>query len=152
MCSGISLSWRELPQSLIDRYELEPRVIVRSEGAEREIRFLYRDPMPLLPVWVGNRLVIRPWGNRNRRSKLPRTGWAMQEGLATWGQPEAVEIPATFGFDRGVWFQIRQGLRGIMLPDEQGQQHVYLLTEPASHYYRIMTRNTRMPVLIGERI
>jgi hypothetical protein len=29
---------------------------------------------------------------------------------------------------------------------------VYMLTEPASHYYQIMTRNDRMPVLIGERI
>jgi hypothetical protein len=36
--------------------------------------------------------------------------------------------------------------------DEQGRPHVYMLTEPASHYYNVMTKADRMPVLIGERI
>jgi hypothetical protein len=28
----------------------------------------------------------------------------------------------------------------------------YMLCEPASHYYQVMTRSPRMPVLIDERI
>jgi hypothetical protein len=60
--------------------------------------------------------------------------------------------PACFGFDKGIWFQIREGVRGILVRDEAGRPHVYLLTKPASHYYHVMTRQERMPVLIGERI
>jgi hypothetical protein len=29
---------------------------------------------------------------------------------------------------------------------------VYVICEPASHYYAIMTRSAWMPVLVGERI
>jgi hypothetical protein len=95
-------------------------------------------------------------GNRDRCSKLPLTGWARLEDLEAgqwrhW-QPEPVDIPACFGFDKGIWFQVREGIRGILVRDEKGNPHVYLLTEPASHYYQIMTRSDRMPVLIGERI
>jgi hypothetical protein len=57
-----------------------------------------------------------------------------------------------FGFDRGVWSVIRQGIRGLVVPDERGMAMVYMICVPATHYYRIMTRNDRMPVLIEERI
>ena len=63
-----------------------------------------------------------------------------------------VDIPAILGFDRGVWYAIRQGIRGLLVEDERGNAVVYMICEPASHYYRIMTRSDRMPVLIGERI
>jgi hypothetical protein len=36
--------------------------------------------------------------------------------------------------------------------DERSVPHVYLLIEPASHYFHVMTRAEVMPVLIGERI
>jgi hypothetical protein len=35
--------------------------------------------------------------------------------------------------------------------DEAGLDVVYMLCEPASHYFRVMTRSERMPVLVGER-
>jgi hypothetical protein len=38
------------------------------------------------------------------------------------------------------------------VPDERGLAIVYMLCEPASHYYQIMTRSNRMPVPIEERI
>jgi hypothetical protein len=38
-------------------------------------------------------------------------------------------------------------MRGILVQD-----HVYMLTEPASHYYEVMTRHDRMPVLIDQVI
>jgi hypothetical protein len=63
-----------------------------------------------------------------------------------------VDIPATLGLDRGIWFQIKEGVRGILVRDETSRQHVYMLTEPASHYYNVMTRHNRMPVFIGEKI
>lgn len=153
---GISLSWRSLPQSLFDRHNLLDRIILRSDEADREIRFLYRDACPLLPAWVGNELNIFSWGQPRRKSKLPRIRAVAQEDLQAgiWldVHPELVDIPANFGWDKGVWYRIKEGIRGILVRDESNNQIVYVLTEPASHYYQVMTRNTRMPVLCGERI
>ena len=154
---GLSLSWRSLPESLIDRHGLQDRAIARSDGADREFRFLYRDVRPVLPVWVANELTVLPWGQPPRRSKLPRTRIVAHETLKAgiWQQvhPQPVEIPANFGLDKGVWYRIREGVQGILVRDESGSPVVYLLTEPATHYYQIMTRNNRMPMLCGgERI
>jgi hypothetical protein len=63
-----------------------------------------------------------------------------------------VVIPATMGMDRGVWFAIREGVRGVAVRDEKGRNVAYVLVEPASHYYQVMTRSLWMPVLVGERI
>jgi hypothetical protein len=38
------------------------------------------------------------------------------------------------------------------VPDERGLAVCYMICEPASHYYRIMTRSDRMTLLIDERI
>jgi hypothetical protein len=156
MCAGISLSWRDFPDLLIERHDLRGRVVSRTEGGDREIRFMYRDPKPVLPVWDGDRLTVLPWGNQDPESRLPRTGWVRVEDLKAglWRElaPEPVEVPATFGYAKGVWFQIRQGVRGVVMGDERSLAHVYMLIEPASHYFAVMTRADVMPVLIGERI
>ncbi len=156
MCAGIAISGRDLPVNLVEQHSLNNRVVVRQEGAEREFRFLYRDHRPLLPAWHGEQLCILTWGNSSHRSQLPRTGWVRLEDLEAghWSQmrPEVVDIPASFGLDKGVWFQVREGIRGILVLDEQNQPHIYMLTEPASHYYNVMTRHDRMPVFIGSRI
>ena len=157
MCSGISLSWRELPAALIEQHRLHDRVIVRHEGADQEVRFLFRDPRPLLPVWCGNQLGILEWGNcSNGKSRLPRTGWigveALEAGDWRWLNPEPVDIPATLGLERGIWFQIKEGIRGVLVRDQKDEPHVYMLTKPASHYYQVMTRHRRMPVFINETI
>jgi hypothetical protein len=130
--TGLSLSWREIPESLIERYSLQGRVIVRSEGGDREVRFMLRDQNPLLPVWESRQLTILPWA-----------GKIMSDQAA--GEP--VDIPVTFGFDRGIWFQVREGFRGVV---RNGR--VFVLMQPASHYYRIMTRSHQMPVFIGEQM
>jgi len=155
MCAGISLSWRDLPEALVECHRLKDRVIVRQEGADREFRFLYRDRRPLIPAWCGNELRIYCWGSGG--TKLPRTGWITTESLeeGRWRDlaPERVEIPATFGFDRGIWFQVPEGgLQGVLVRDEADRPHVYILTRPASHYYKVMTRSHREPVFIGNQI
>jgi hypothetical protein len=153
---GISLSWRDLPDMLIEQHRLEERVVTRAEGAAREIRFLWRDPYPLLPAWYGMELHVYPWGNRSRRSKLPQTAWIgvedLEAGTLAELAPEEVDIPAAFGYAGGVWFHIFQGIRGVLVRDEHGKPRVYMLTEPASHYYQTMTGHKRMPVLLGKKI
>jgi hypothetical protein len=87
---------------------------------------------------------------------MPRTGWCRTESLEAgkwrWLAPELVDIPADFGLEKGVWFQINQGLRGVLVRDESERPHVYMLTQQASHYYQTMTRHERMPILIDQEI
>ena len=155
MCTGIALPIDELPEELVRRHQ--HRLFLREPGTTRELRFLYRDPRAELPVWYGSRLVVYPWGNRhNKTSALPRTGWcnleSLEDGYWQYLGPEPVEIPAVLGLERSVWFLIGEGIRGILVRDEHRWPHVYMLTQPASHYYQIMTRSPRMPVLLGEQI
>jgi hypothetical protein len=98
---------------------------------------------------------------RDRRRRLsdqilPSTGWAWLAtleagGWAPW-EPELVDIPATFALEGGVWYAVRQGVRGLLAQDEKGEPVAYVLCEPATRYYHVMTRSERMPVLIAERI
>ena len=155
MCFGIALPIDALPEELVERYP--HRVATREPEATRELRFTFRDPQAELPVWHDNRLEILAWGNRDdRKSRLPRTGWCRQESLEagrwSWLQPEMVEIPAALGLEKGVWFLITEGVRGVLVHDERALPHVYMLTQPASHYYQIMTRHDRMPVLLGQQM
>ena len=104
MCVGIALAWSELPTELIGRHGLERRV--HERGGEREVRFLYRDRRPRLPIWRDGRLQIVRWGNGRGESRfLPRTGWTwlstVQEGYWRSLDPIPVDIPATLGLDRG---------------------------------------------------
>ena len=66
-------------------------------------------------------------------------------------EAQEIEIPAIAGLQNGVWFRIRQGVRGL-LAEAGGIQAAYMMVEPSTYYYKIMTRAERMPVLIGERI
>ena len=53
---------------------------------------------------------------------------------------------------RGVWFKVQVGVRGLLVPDERGRAVAYVICEPSSHYYRVMTGSERMPVFIDQRI
>lgn len=155
MCEGIAVGWRDFTEEQVAAYALEARSIHRGQSTEREFRFLYRDPAPQLPAWCGSRLSVCEWGNRDGQSRrLPRAGClrldALESGSLVWMQPEPVDVPACCGQQRGVWFPIRQGLRAVLVQDERGQEHIYLLIQPASHYYNVMTRSEWMPVLIDE--
>jgi hypothetical protein len=155
MCFGIALPIDALPEDLVRQHQ--QRVALREPGAVRELRFLFRDPQVELPAWHGNQLAIYSWGNRDESgSRLPRTGWCRQESLEAgrWRylHPEPVDIPAAMGLEKGVWFLIPEGIRGILVRDERDIPHVYMLTQPASHYYQIMTRHDRMPVLLGQQM
>ena len=155
MFAGVALAYSELPRELIEQHSLQRRV--HDRGGEPEVRFLIHDAERVLPVWLDGRLQVVRWGNRRGQSPgLPCTAWARLATLEAggWAQmgPAEVVIPAAMGLDRGIWFQIREGVRGLVVPDEQGRPVAYVLCEPASHYYTVMTRSDWMPVLIGEQI
>ena len=155
MCAGIALAWSELPLPLIERHALHLRA--HDRGGEREVRFLAHDRNPRIPVWRDGQLLIVRWGNlRGQSSHLPRTAWTWKESVETgaWRHVDAtpVLIPATLGYEKGVWFRIRVGVRGLLVADERGKAVAYMICEPATHYYRVMTRSDRMPVMVEEPI
>ena len=155
MCKGISILKARLTLELFERYELASRVAAR--GGEPELHFIYTDRVVALPVFRDGQIEIIEWGSRgNKASKLPRTGWCKTESLEAgkwqWLEPQRVEILADFGLEKGVWFQVVQGIHGVVVHDEQERPHVYMLTKPASHYYEMMTKHNRMPVLIEQEI
>lgn len=154
MCTGIALRWGELPLHLCRRHDLARRAYDR--GGEAEAQFLYRDHDPVLPVWHEGQLLIVRWGNRRRRGRLPYTGWTWRTTVEAggWGPygAEPVDIPANYGLEKGVWFRIRQGVRGLLVRDDDDTPCVYMICERPTRYYRVMTRSDRMPVLIDEVI
>jgi hypothetical protein len=144
-----------VPLEAAERFNLSGRL--HERGGEREYRFLFRDKPRLLPIIHDGQFQIVRWGRRRgEKGRLPCTGWTWLETLekGTWqeAQPDEVVIPATMGLENGRWFAIREGIRGLVVPDEQGALVAYMICEPASHYYSIMTRSKRMPVLVNERI
>lgn len=155
MCTGIALAESEVPLQLLERFEAEGRLFER--GGEREVRFLFRCALRCLPVWHEGRLQVIRWGCRRGESRaLPVTGWtwkkSLESGLWLNHEAEPVEIPATMGLENGIWYRIRQGVQGLLVHDEAGAPVVYVLCEPATNYYKNMTRSGRMPVLVGELI
>ncbi len=156
MFAGIALALSELPMELIGRHGLERRI--HDRGGEREVQFLFADAQRLLPVWRNGQLQVLRWGNHRGESRhLPCTAWTQLGTIESggWGERavEPVVIPATMGLDKGVWYRIRQGIRGLVVHDERNCPHVYVICELSSHYYQVMTRGSLwMPVLIDERI
>lgn len=154
MCDGISLLRRDLGESIIERHQLQDRVSARSEQADEELKFLRRATNPLLPVWIGGELQVVTWGPGD--SRLPQTFWCREESLADgrwdWLSPESVEVPATFALQNQVWYQVSGGLRGVLVRGPAGRPHAYILTQPASRYYQVMTRSERMPMFVSGSI
>ncbi len=74
MCAGLAIERREIPDQLVERYRLADRFATRGDGGQ-EIQFLYRAPVPLLPVWRGSRLeVVGSPGAEPGRTAMRRVG------------------------------------------------------------------------------
>jgi hypothetical protein len=155
MCTAVSLALSELPVELVEGHGLSART--HDRGGEKEVRFYWKAVPALLPVWWDGRLQIVRWGNRDRAErKLPPTGWTWKATVEAgrWAalEPEPVEIPATYGLMNGVWFRVEQGVRGLLVRTRAGEPVVFMVCEPATRYYRVMTRGEWMPALIDEVI
>jgi hypothetical protein len=155
MCTAIALATSELPVTLIEHWQLEDRI--HDRGGEKEVRFYWQANPTLLPVWWDGRLQVVRWGNRDRAErKLPPTGWTWQESVeeGKWSElsPEPVIIPATYGLMNGVWYRVKQGMRGLLVRDRTGHPVVFMVSEPSTRYYQVMTRADWMPRLIDEVI
>jgi hypothetical protein len=154
MCTAIALAVSDLPVELAQRHRLAARLHVR-EGHE-EFQFHWWQTPTYLPVRWEGRLEILPWGGKLRHGLLPYGGWIAKERIASGlfdnAHPQEVMIPANLGYQKGTWFLIVEGIQGVVIETRQGPV-VYMLTEPASNYYRNMTEQSpTMPVFINQVI
>jgi hypothetical protein len=83
-------------------------------------------------------------GNKDRAErKLPPTGWTWRETVEAgrWAElePQPVLIPATYGLMGGVWFRVKEGVRGLLVRDRTGLPVVFVECGPATRYFRLMT-------------
>lgn len=156
MCLAIALLRSDIPEALFEREGLASRVCVRPGGGGPEVRFDWRDRHAVIPVIDGGQLRIVHWGSRDRSGPLPATGWTWREtvesGSWSWAAPEPVLIPAAYGFEKGIWYKITEGIHGLLVRDAAEELRAYMICEPSTRYYRVMTRSTRMPWLMGEVI
>ena len=153
---GIALVRSAIPEIVLNRYALNQFLVCRSNCNELEIHFMQRSRRKILPVWSEGEFRIVEWGSRGY-SKLPQTSFCMKEQLeaGTWSgyEPVPVEIPATYGLDRGVWYLIPDAaIQGVLVRDEKGDSHAYMITQASTVYYKNMTRNLREPVFRGENV
>lgn len=107
--------------------------------------YSFKDRKPQLPLEHRGRTILATW-----------KGYCSVDALKAGhfqGQPaELIEIPAIRGFSGGIWFQIRMGIRGVLLKGPHNEQLVYMLIAPSTHYFKTMTGSARMPVLIKQVI
>ncbi len=157
MCQAVTISVRDLPSRYLSHDAIKARLTGR--GGEEEVQFFYhRKPFPaLLPIVLDEQFRIVRWGNRQRTSKvLPTTGWISKEDLdqGLWQNlpSQEVVIVGNAALDRGVWFPLLQGIRGLYVEDEKKVPTVFMLMDKPTDYYQIMTKSRSMPMIIGEVI
>lgn len=120
-----------------------------------EVRVAFNDKITFLPVVYSGSNQLFVWGNKDKSKKLPRTGFCRFESLESgkwqWLNPVNVKILAATALVNGVWFQVREGIDGVIV-EYSGLKACYILTKPSTHYFKIMTGSDRMPVLINQII
>ena len=145
MCQAIRFMKDEFSAVVLQNHHLE----VNGD----EVRIYFTKPGALLPVLLNGQNQLIPWGNQ-ANLKIPRTGFCKTEsftaGKWTWLHPKPVTIIASSALVNGVWFQVKQGIQGLLLNSELDTQHCYMLTQPATHYFKTMTGADRMPILLNQ--
>ncbi len=155
MCGGVIFPYRKEYGETLAQYYAQAEVAEFEKSGQ--VRSLYwQRGEPLLPVLFEDgeeetpRYELMLWGNRSKDIPLPQTGWArlnsMAEGKWSYLKPEPVLIPVTYGVEKGKWFTIEHGIKGMAV-QRAHHRRVYMLTDDANEEYLTMTHHARMPVL-----
>jgi hypothetical protein len=156
MCGGVIFPYRrEYKEMLQEFYSPEMVAEVERSGQVRSV-YWQRGAEPILPALVGEDEEVPQlflWGNRDKELKLPQTGWArvesIEEGKWSYLRPVPVLIPVTHGVEKGKWFDIHHGIRGLLV-ERGGHSRVYMLTGEADPDFLSVTKHERMPVLVEQ--
>jgi len=150
MCGGIIANLSQISKRELNKFYSEKEI----EKMEKAGRFetYYWSKRPVLPVREQQKITLYDWGNRDKDLALPKTGWAKKESLDqgkwNWLTPKKVCIPALRGYEKGVWFDFKRGVDGVLV-EKNHQARVYMVTQKADSNYQRLTKHERMPV--GEK-
>ncbi len=145
MCQAIRFMKDEFSNEVLQKHHLE----VSGD----EVRIYFAKQGALLPVLMNGQNQLVGWGNKENL-KIPKTGFCKIESFETgkwaWLHPIPVNIIASSALVNGVWFQVKQGIQGLIIKSELGTRHCYMLTQPSTHYFKTMTGAERMPLLVNQ--
>jgi hypothetical protein len=156
MCGGVIFPYRkEYAEALAQSFSPEELAEFERTG---QVRSLYwQRGQPVLPVLAGDGegdrssgLELVRWGNRDKEAPFPQTGWARVDSIEAgkWNhlRPKPVLIPVSYGVEKGKWFPIDQGIKGVLV-QRKGEERVYMLTADATPEFLGVTKHERMPIL-----
>lgn len=150
MCGGIGFNLADVDMNELLHF-YEPGEIEEFKKAGIGLSFFWNRE-PVLPIKdSNNKARLVSWGNRDKNIKLPKTGWAKSESINSgkWDylKPEEVIIPAIKGYEKGLWFPIGKGIKGIVV-DKDGEQRIYMVTRQSSAEYQALTKHDREPDIL----
>ena len=155
MCGGVIFPYRKEYKETLDKLYSQADITEFEKAGQ--IKSLYwQKTEPVLPVLTVSEEDDAPkyelllWGNRNKDIPLPQTGWArlssIEEGKWSYLRPQPVLIPVSYGVEKGKWFEIEHGIKGV-IAQRAREKRVYMLTDEANEEYLTVTHHARMPVL-----
>jgi len=148
VCGGIGFSYSDIKKDeLSDFYTSDEINEFKRDG---EVRSYFWQKRPVLPIIVESGIKLFDWGNRDKNIKLPKTGWARIESVIEnkWKylHPTEVIILARRGYEKKVWFDIKNGIKGLLV-ERDGREVVYMITEKADKEFMANIPHDRMPLL-----
>jgi hypothetical protein len=161
MCGGVIFPYKKEYREALAQY-YSPAELDEFERTGQVRSLYWQRGEPVLPAAQSGEdrepdqereAEVLRWGNRDKHKPFPQTGWARVESIESgkWAymRPEPVIIPVTHGVEKGRWFKIDNGIRGVVVQKGQ-ERRVYMLTDDATPEYLEATRHARMPVLEGQ--
>jgi hypothetical protein len=158
MCGAARFRWKDLLDPLIAKgipIGPQPPKDPAPESGAVVLESRYWAGTPILPVVDDGVAALCLWGNRNETRAYPASGWAKRESYEAgiWHKyaPRLVTIPIFEGYEKGIWYGIDHGVRGLLV-GAGAERRVFMLTEAADAAYAQLTRHDRMPWLIDQRV
>jgi len=155
MCGGVIFPYKKEYKKALEQY-YSPAEVEEFEKTGQVRSLYWQKGEPVLPVVTEGddgeppRHELLRWGNRDKEAPFPQTGWARKDSLEAgkWDylKPDPVLIPVTYGVEKGKWFEIENGIQGVVL-HRGDENRVYMITDNADPEYVEVTHHQRMPVL-----
>lgn len=146
MCGGITYDVEKIPEDELKKFYTIEQIKLFKKN--KMISSFFWDKKPILPIKENNNITLFEWGNRDKNIKLPKTGWAKNESIerGKWKylNPKKVKIPATKGYEKQVWFDLKGDIEGILV-EKNDTKRVYMVTKEADINYLKKTKHNRMP-------
>jgi len=150
MCGGIGFNFKRI--SLQDLAEFYTPLEIAKFCETGRVESFFHQKNPVLPIEVEGQVKLRPWGNRDPKAPLPKTGWARAESLSAgkWNHlhPQEVKIVAEVGWEKGIPVEFEGGLLKGVAIREGDNEHIFMVTQEASQEYLEKTHHDREPVVI----